>query len=93
MAGQVVVQDMERYSHYRERNGAVSIVSYSPGTVSTPMQAELREHTPETFPRASYFVGLHENGELKSAELLAAEIAALLVNDDLPAYSEVTYGE
>ena len=93
MAGQVVAQDMERYSHYKDRSGAVSIVSYSPGTVSTAMQAEIREHTTETFPRADYFVGLHESGELKSADLPAAEIAALLENSDLPAYTEATYGK
>jgi benzil reductase ((S)-benzoin forming) len=93
MAGQVAVQDMETYSHYKERSGAVSIVSYSPGTVSTAMQAEIREHTATTFPRAEYFVDLHESGNLKSADLPAAEIVALLENDDLPAYSEVTYGD
>ena len=93
MAGQVVAQDLEQYSHYGRRSGAISIVSYSPGTVDTAMQAEIREHTTETFPRVQYFVGLHESGELKSPDLPAAEIAALLENDELPVYNEVNYGE
>lgn len=93
MAGEVVVQDHENFSHYGNHAGALSIVSYGPGTVSTAMQAEIREHTPETFPRVDYFAELHESGELKSADLPAAEIADLLENDDLPAYSDITYGQ
>ena len=93
MAGQVAAEDLENYIHYGEQAGSVSIVSYSPGTVATAMQAEIRGHTPESFPRLPYFVGLHEKGELKSADLPAAEIAALLENDNLPAYNDVIYGE
>lgn len=92
MAGQVAAQDLEHFKHYGKQAGAVSIVSYSPGTVATAMQKEIRGHTPESFPRVPYFVGLHEKGELKSADLPAAEIAALLENDNLPAYNDVDYG-
>jgi benzil reductase ((S)-benzoin forming) len=92
MAGQVTAQDLEHYNHYGKQSGAVSIISYSPGTVATAMQAEIRGHTPESFPRVPYFLSLHETGELKTADLPAAEIAALLENEDLPAYNEVDYG-
>lgn len=92
MAGEVTVQDLRHFGHYGERAGAVSIVSYNPGTVATAMQAEIREHTPETFPSVQRFVGFHEQGELKSPQQPADEIAALLENEHLPLYSDVTFG-
>ncbi len=92
MAGEVAAQDLRHFGHYEERAGALSIVSYRPGTVATAMQAEIRGHTPETFPSVQRFVGLHEQGELKSPQQPANEIAALLENEELPLYSDVTFG-
>lgn len=64
------------------------LVSYSPGTVDTAMQAQIRGHDAKDFPPVDRFIGLHEKGELAQPDHPARDIVALLEEQGLPVYSD-----
>lgn len=92
MAGAVFGEDVERLPELQGRAGRVAVVNYSPGMVDTPMQDQVREASPEVFPNVQRHIDFYRDGKVKPAELPVAEIIALLERDDLPPYSEMTYG-
>ena len=55
-------------------NPGMRVLSYAPGVIDTPMQAEVRSSSEEAFPSLSRFVGLFEQGELIDPTLPAQEI-------------------
>ncbi len=70
------------YQVLREELAASSIAvgSLRPGVVDTPMQALIRNQTPETFPRVQRFLDLHARGELEDP-IEVADFAAWLLLD------------
>lgn len=93
MAGRVFGKDVERAEIFRGRVGSLAVVNYSPGVVDTAMQGEVRQAPVSAFPGLQRFINFHEQGKLKSTEIPAAEICALLDREDLPPYSERGYGK
>jgi benzil reductase ((S)-benzoin forming) len=70
----------------------LAVVSYEPGVVDTAMQAAVRGASPSDFPGVQRFIDLHASGRLVAPAAPAAEIAALLDQDGLPAWSERRHG-
>ena len=69
-------------------------MSYAPGVLDTPMQAELRKSDPKDFPALDRFLNLHESGALIDPSLPAAEICDFLNNELRPGkFVEARYGE
>lgn len=66
----------------------VTIWSYEPGVVATPMQAAVRTSTPETVPIVQVFKDLHAGGQLLDPAVPANEIATYLGSDRQPRFSE-----
>lgn len=92
IAGLVAAEDVENFEGYAGRAGNTAIVSYSPGTVATAMQENMRGNSTGTLPSVQRFVDLYEQKKLKPAEHPSREIAALLSRSDLPLHSEITFG-
>jgi benzil reductase ((S)-benzoin forming) len=76
-----------------DRHRDVTILSYSPGPVDTPMQAGARDADPEVFPLRPMFRRWATDGELMSADTPAAEIVAYLESDGHPRFLECRSGE
>jgi len=77
----------------RRMTSDVAVLSYSPGTVDTPMQVQARSASADTFPAAPMFKGFHENGQLVPAEAPAEEIVEFLESDDPPRVAERRLGD
>jgi benzil reductase ((S)-benzoin forming) len=70
----------------------VRVVSFEPGVVDTPMQAEVRRADRAEFPQLDRFLALQAEGKLVPPEAPAGEIAALLERDDLAPFTELRFG-
>ena len=92
MSGLVYAEDVKDNARYRSRQGKLSVVNYSPGVTSSPMQDQLRTYGKDVIPGVERFIKLKESGELKGPEKPVAEMIALLERDNLPPYSDMTYG-
>ncbi len=66
----------------------VTIWSYEPGVVETPMQEAVRGATAETVPIVQVFHDLAAHGQLRTADAPAAEIVSYLEADGHPRFSE-----
>lgn len=64
------------------RGGRIRVISATPGTVATPMQAEIRETPEEQFPARQKFIELYESGSLRDPDDAAMALWGLL-DDDL----------
>ena len=71
MASRVAAQEA------RERGEPVEIVSLAPGVIDTGMQATVRGASPEAFPDVERFVALKDEGKLRAADDVAADILRL----------------
>lgn len=91
MASQVFAAEAEETPGLRDRD--IAIVSYAPGVIDTPMQADVRASDAGQFPRLQRFLDLQSSGSLVEPKLPAEEIVKLLSRDDLPRYSETRFGE
>lgn len=87
MASEVLAAEME----HAHRD--VKVISYSPGPIDTPMQAEIRKKKAEDFPHVDRFVQLHNEGALVSAEDAAKDLMQILDEPDLPYFLEANYLE
>ncbi|MDE3128766.1 MAG: SDR family NAD(P)-dependent oxidoreductase [Gemmatimonadota bacterium] len=70
-----------------------AVLSYSPGTVDTPMQVEARGQRPDDFPAQTWFQERHDTGGLHAPELPAAEIVEFLESAKALAFAERRFGE
>lgn len=87
LAGMVLGAELD----VRAANGQardISIWSYEPGVVDTPMQTAVRSSTAETVPIVGLFHQLKAEGRLRTPEVPAAEIVAYLEGDGHPRFSE-----
>lgn len=71
----------------------VTILSYSPGRVDTPMQKLARSSSRETLPIAHLFSQWHAEGALLKPEVPAAEIVDYAEGDGHPRFVEWRCGE
>lgn len=85
MASQVLAQEMEGQGR------DVRVISYSPGPIDTPMQAEIRKKRSEDFPGVDRFLKMHADGELVAPEDAAKDLMNLLDEKDLPYFLESDY--
>jgi len=65
----------------RVPNGA-KVCSLAPGVIDTDMQLQLRTAPDESFPDRSGFAGMHEKGQLTSAQAAAERLLAYLARPD-----------
>ncbi|WP_158555839.1 (S)-benzoin forming benzil reductase [Peribacillus glennii] len=68
-------QDQEQYP--------VTIISFSPGIMDTNMQADIRQADEKDFAHAEIFHAYKEQGRLRSPELVAEKLMALLQDGPL----------
>lgn len=78
----------------RERAPAdTALLSYSPGTVDTPMQVEARSPSADQFPAVTMFKGFYDQGQLVSPDQPARDIVAFLESEKAPRVAERRLGE
>lgn len=80
--------DAERDTARRD----VTVLSYEPGTVDTPMQAAARGTSAETLPSRGMFESFAANGRLVPPAAPAGEIVEYLERDGAAAFDERRYG-
>ncbi len=66
-------------------------LSYAPGVLDTPMQAEVRSSDPEVFPDRPRFLALSAQQKLVSPEASARALWQLLLSDQAAAFTEQRY--
>jgi benzil reductase ((S)-benzoin forming) len=82
-AGKAAVDQWVRTAgaEQERRGGRVRVLSVAPGVVATAMQEEIRATPERDFPERARFVALHEGGELRDPDTVAADLWALLERD------------
>ena len=90
MAGMVLASELALAP---EQGQDVTILSYSPGPVDTPMQAAARATPVERFPLLETLPRWAAEGQLMSPGVPAAEIAEYLEDDGYPGFHECRSGE
>jgi benzil reductase ((S)-benzoin forming) len=88
MAGMVLAAELEMRTQSGGPERDVTIWSYEPGVVDTPMQTAVRSSTAETVPIVAIFKQLASAKQLRPAEVPAAEILSYLEADGHPRFSE-----
>lgn len=86
MAAQVMTTEAEAAGR------DLRVLVYEPGVLDTPMQAELRQATAESFPQVERFRQLQSSGQLVAPHASALELWQHLTKPDLPRYLETRYG-
>ena len=86
LAGMVLGAELDMRAGGAPRD--VTVWSYEPGVVATPMQDAVRASTTETVPIVQLFKDLHAKGQLRPADLPATEIVSYLEADGHPRFSE-----
>lgn len=72
--------------------GGLSVLSYEPGAVDTPMQAHARAQSPAVLPSIELFVRFAAEGQLVSPDAPAREIADFLERDGTVPFVERRLG-
>jgi benzil reductase ((S)-benzoin forming) len=82
-AGKAAVDQWVRTvgAEQRRAGGRCRVLAVAPGIVETPMQEEIRRTAESAFPDLERFVGFHEDGTLRDADEVAADLWALLERD------------
>jgi benzil reductase ((S)-benzoin forming) len=92
MASMIVAAEAASPERGRPVSADVAVLSYEPGTVDTPMQAETRATDEAIYPWVGTFKKLHADGLLVPPAGPAAEIAAFLDGDGHPPFTERRFG-
>jgi benzil reductase ((S)-benzoin forming) len=85
--------DFESAALRARMTGDAAVLSYSPGTVDTPMQVEARSKSADVFPAATMFKGFHDSGALVAPDRPAADMVAFLESEHPPRAAERRLGE
>jgi benzil reductase ((S)-benzoin forming) len=86
-AGMVMAEELQ----LRSASGAprdISILSYEPGVVDTPMQLAARNSSPSLLPIVDAFKGFKANGDLVAPALPATNVVSYIEADGHPPFSE-----
>ncbi len=88
LAGMVLAAELD----FQEAAGApardVTLWSFDPGVVATPMQAAVRSSKAETVPIVQAFKDMHAGGQLRDTAEPAAEIVSYLNGDGHPRFTD-----
>lgn len=90
MAGMVLAAEVEE-KRSRGADSDVSILSFEPGTVDTPMQEAARSSPRERLPSVDLFVNFAADGRLVDPSAPAADIVAFLEGDGEALFTERRY--
>lgn len=93
MAGMVLGAEIETTTPPGGVQRDLTILSYGPGPVDTPMQAAARSAPIERFPLVETFARWAREGELLAPTVPAGEIATYLESDGYPTFFECRSGE
>lgn len=88
LAGMIFASELDAGGAGPAPGRDVSILSYEPGLVDTPMQTEVRDSNPATMPIVQMFKDWAASGTLVKPELPAAGIADYLAADGHPRWTE-----
>ena len=92
MAGLVLAAEIQDRASVGEERRDISILSFEPGTVDTPMQENARTSSRETLPSVDLFKRFAAEGRLIPPSGPAREIAEFLESDSEPVFSERRHG-
>jgi NAD(P)-dependent dehydrogenase (short-subunit alcohol dehydrogenase family) len=92
MAGMVLAAEVDAGVDSDLRGRDVAVLSYEPGTVDTPMQANAREQSADVLPSVGMFVGFKKGDQLVPPEAPAREIVAFLERPAAPRFLERRLG-
>ena len=92
LAGMVLAAEVEEARASGGETRDISILSFEPGTVDTPMQEIARGSSRETLPSLELFKRFAAEGTLIPPSAPAADIVAFLESDAEPLFSERRYG-
>ena len=92
MTGMVLAAELEAAADPSLRGRDVTILSYEPGTVDTPMQASARTQPVDVLPSVGMFVDFKNASRLVPPEAPAREITAFLENGAGPRFQERRIG-
>ena len=90
MAARCLAADVESIPHLSGRD--IRVLDYSPGVVDTDMQAQIRATSQDAFPARDKFTSLHASQALVDPKDPACELADLLEDPKLEAYSARRFG-
>jgi benzil reductase ((S)-benzoin forming) len=68
----------------------VKTVIFEPGIVDTDMQALIRDTDPADFDEVAQFLNFKKDGQLLSAETVAAALGAFVLRDDLASLTKIS---
>ncbi|HEY7237058.1 MAG TPA: SDR family NAD(P)-dependent oxidoreductase [Gemmatimonadaceae bacterium] len=88
MAGMVLAAEIEGAPDPKRRDRRISILSYEPGIVDTPMQANARAQSAEVLPSVAMFAAFAAERRLVSPDTPAREIADFLEGDSPEHFAE-----
>jgi benzil reductase ((S)-benzoin forming) len=92
LAAMVLAAELETSRDPALRERRISILSYEPGTVDTPMQANARAQTADVLPSIELFARFAADGHLVPPELPAREIIGFLESDGRERFVERRFG-
>lgn len=93
MVAMVFASELDLADDSRATNRDITVLSYSPGAVDTPMQAAARESPRSTLPIVDLFAGWKDEGSLLPPGAPAREIQAYADGDGHPRFAEWRFGE
>ena len=68
----------------------VKTIIFEPGIVDTEMQALIRDTDPADFDEVAHFLAFKKDGQLLSAETVAAALGAFVLRDDLASLTKIS---
>lgn len=91
MVGMIFAVEQEGAQAAGEQKRDVTVWSYEPGIVDTPMQTAVRTADPATVPMVGWFQQYAAAGKLRTPDVPATEIADYLESSGKPAFSETRF--
>jgi benzil reductase ((S)-benzoin forming) len=92
MAGMVLAAELQDPSDVKQRDRPISILSYEPGVVDTPMQNFARSQSAAVLPSREMFVQFAAESRLVPPTAPAGEIADFLESDRRERFAERRFG-
>lgn len=88
LAGMVMAEELQPGAGSGASRRDISILSYEPGLVDTPMQLTARSSSASILPIVDVFNGFKANGNLVAPELPARNVVSYIEADGHPSFSE-----
>lgn len=91
LAGMIMAAELQLDAASGGASRDVTILSYEPGLVDTPMQAAARSASPSRLPIVDVFKGFLANGNLTQPDMPASDVVAYVEADHHAPFREGTY--